>query len=207
MRRRPKHDAGTTRSWGAATLAMLLAVVGTSCASGVARLEPLDVGRVVMADPTTTTTAAAAPSTTIPVPVEEQVRSAYLDAEALYADAYQDERAGTDVLEGRFVDPLLTEITATVERVRAAGIRVEYRDGRPPPTTVESVTVDPVGTTAVVRTCVIDDAIQVRLTDGQVVDDTVVSQRQDVTMVRTPDGWKAQRRTVVTEWPGPTGCP
>jgi hypothetical protein len=61
-------------------------------------------------------------------------------------------------------------------------------------------------TDAVVRDCVVDDAQQVNIADGQVLNASIATKLFETRLVREGDAWKVAENALLQRWEGVAGC-
>ena len=138
------------------------------------------------------------------IATEAEVLQAYRDASAVAGEAFASPQQGMPLLESRYVDPLLGRLRKVMTDLVDRGIAVRFENGLPPQVRLVSSSIGP--DRAMLRLCVLDNAVQVKVADGSVVDDTQISSLRDVTMVIVDGNWKVSDESIVSEKPGLGGC-
>lgn len=185
-----------------ATLTVLLVLTIAACSGDDADDPP----------PATTTTAIAAtteppaPTTTTSEPqsVEDEVEAAYLRAQAVYHENSLDPDPEDPVLAETRTGSNLDHIRTVLQHSVDSGIVIRFANDDPPTVEVLSVTV--VGEEADLVACLYDNQQQVRLSDGAIIDDSVMSIKQGVTMRRDGGLWKVDGVRSIARWPDLGGC-
>lgn len=131
-------------------------------------------------EPTTSTT-----TTTPPTP-EQQVKAAYLAAmSALYRSGENPDPKDPSLAKTQ-TGPSLVKARQILAGFQRAGVHLEFVTGKPPVPTIDSIRFTS-GTTAFATTCIVDDSRQVRASDGQVINDAVVT-RSSLAELRLTSG-------------------
>ncbi|MCU1496858.1 MAG: hypothetical protein JWM47_811 [Acidimicrobiales bacterium] len=147
---------------------------------------------------TTTTTTAAA------LTPEDRIAAAYRDSQAVYADALLDPGHPEPRLSDTRTDPSLTNIRKILQEQAANGIVSRYPTGKPPKVMVRSVEI--AGRNAVIHACELDGTLQVKVRDGTITDDDLVSELYRAEMQFTGGRWKVRYETLLATWNDGEGC-
>jgi hypothetical protein len=155
-----------------------------------ATTEPADESST-SADPTTT-----APS------VEAEVEAAYLaywEMNERLAGAPDPADPEIERLSmGTAKDRLVSGITGFVTK----GQTVRFNDAY----THDILSIDSNGDSAQLRDCHVDDATILDAETGEEIESAIATNHLDVTLTRTPDGWKISRVERIGIWEGVTEC-
>lgn len=209
----PNRHRDRRRRAVATALALALAVVAcaaaagcTACTSDAPQQAP--GGRIRPATTTTTAAPVAAhrkPSKPpAPQTPEQKVAAAYREAKAVYFDALLDPWHPDDRLASTRIDPNLRTVQYILKTQASDGIVSRYPHGRRPIITVRAVEVH--DRNATVLACQIDDAIQVRTSDGSVKNGDALSSLDRADMEFTKGRWKVRSETGIKAWADRGGC-
>lgn len=128
-------------------------------------------------------------STTTIEDVEAEVEAAYLEAEAAYYEATTAPDPKSPLLSDHRAGDNLDAVKGVMERLADDGVVVQFGPNGPPEVTVLEIAVEPDLSTAMVRSCIVDDVRQVRRSTGEVVEDSSSSITLTAQLRRRGDRW------------------
>lgn len=105
-------------------------------------------------------------------------------------------------LEQFFRERSLGRARAVLKQLQQQGARIWYAN-RPSTQVISSVVT---GNTGHIRVCTVDTSLQVRESDGSVLDDSVVSELNEAVLMKRANRWFIVRQTTVKDWPDTEGC-
>ena len=203
MARSPRftHAPPRLRRGGAALLAAGVLLAATGCGHDSPRK---------VAEPTTvavrsTSTVEPSTSTTTPPTQEHQVKAAYLAAMAALFRSGQIPDPDNPSLAKTQVGPSLQKARQLLSSFKAAGIRLEFVDAEPPTPAVGRVHLTS-RTSATANVCLVDNSRQVRVSDGRVMNDAVVSRSTLAELTMIDGVWLLRAQRMVQSWTDGKGC-
>lgn len=206
------HPRSPRRDRAARPIALLAvaAASAAACSTG-----PADVAapETTAAAPTTTaptttappTTNEVAPATTAPDQTPEQeVLAAYQAFWDTWLAANDPPNPDHPGLRRYYTGPALEKALAEIQKNKNAGVSI-----RLPPESVTGVKAPSVSVdrdSAVIETCLVDDALTVMTSSGAVLDEEVVASRLNVQLVRSEAGWAVSKNEFLVTTKG-SSCP
>lgn len=154
---------------------------------------------------TTTERTSSTTTTTTPPTTEEAAEAAYVEAMTALLKAGESPDPDDEDVTRTHVGPSLVKAKELLQGFVDRGVLIEFPNGILPSPTVEGVELQRVDQ-ALVTACLIDNARQVRQSDGSVVDDTVVSRSTRAEMRLVRDAWLLYAQESLNEWPDDEGC-
>ena len=155
-------------------------------------------------DATTTTKSSTTspPATVPPQTPEEEVEAAYLEGLRDYYKVAAEPNPENPALSNHFVGPALVKVKQVMVDLKQTGIKVVANQAAD--ANVSDVVV--AGDKGSAKVCIVDNAVQVQVSNGKVVNDQVASQLYKVTLVRSDGRWLIDEQMRGQSWPDVRGC-
>ncbi len=154
---------------------------------------------------TTMTSTTEVTTTTKPLTPKEQVETAYLKAVSTYYEVARHPDPDNPALAATRSGPSLAKAWELLSGFRKNDIEVQYIDDKPPTPRIRGIAF--VGQDrAFVTACLVDDARQVRASDGSVVNDAVVSRLDKADLRRQGSIWRMYGLEALNGWKDGHGC-